>query len=73
MSKQQSEDHRLHVRELGEHERAELRAHTELHNTDKKNETSLHETVIDATTNLAIAHKQALQRGMPNANNASTT
>lgn len=66
--KSQAEDHRLHVRELGEHERAELRGHIELQNTKEKNETSLHETLIDANTNLAISHKRALQRGAPNNN-----
>lgn len=68
-----AETNRLHIREVGEEERAHLKSRTELENTDKKNETSLHETLIDATTNLQIAHKQALQKGVPNANNASTT
>ena len=69
--KSDAENMRLHIRELGEHERAELRGHIELQNTHSKNETSLHETLIDATTNLQIAHKQALQHGAPNANNVS--
>lgn len=71
--REEAETHRLHVREVGEDERAHLKAHTELTNTGMKNDTSLHETLIDATTNLQIAHKQALQKGVPNANNASTT
>jgi hypothetical protein len=71
--KEDAETQRLHIREVGEDERAHLKAHTELTNTDMKNDTSMKETIIDATTNLQIAHKQALQKGVPNANNASTT
>lgn len=66
--KESAETHRLHVREVGEHERAELRGHIELQNTHEKNETSLHETLIDATTDLQIAHRQALTRGEPKLN-----
>lgn len=66
--KSAAEDHRLHVRELGEHERTELRGHVELQNTKERNETSLHETLIDAQTNMAINHQRALQRGAPNNN-----
>ena len=66
-----AETHRLHLRELGENERAEMRGHIELQNRLMQDETSLHETLIDATTNLQIAHKQALQRGVPNANNTT--
>ena len=66
--KEHGEMSRLHIRELGEHERAELRGHIELQNTKDKNETSLHETLIDAQTNLAINHRRAMQRGAPNNN-----
>ena len=63
-----AETHRLHIREQGENKRAELRAHTELANTEHKDITSMHETIIATNANLEIAHRQALQRGVPNAN-----
>ena len=65
---QREETQRLHLREIGEHERAEMRGKFELENTDRRNETSLHETLIDATTNLQIDRKKAMQRGAPNNN-----
>lgn len=66
--REDAETHRLHVRELGEHERAELESKTRIHDTHLKNATSFHETLIDANTNLAIAHQKALQQGVPNTN-----
>src|SRR5574337_121812 len=66
--REDAETHRLHVRELGEHERAELESNTRIHDTHLKNATSFHETLIDAHTNLAIAHQKALQQGVPNTN-----
>lgn len=66
--REDAETHRLHVRELGEHERAELESNTRIHDTHLKNATSFHETLIDANTNLAIAHQKALQQGAPNTN-----
>lgn len=58
-----AETQRLHLKELGQHERAELVAKTKVHDTDTRNETSLHETLIDATTNLEIERRQAMQHG----------
>lgn len=66
--REDAETHRLHVRELGEQERSELKSHTQIHDTTLKNATSFHETLIDANTNLAIAHQKALQQGAPNTN-----
>lgn len=63
-----AETHRLHIREDGENRRAALKAHTELANTQHRDATSMQETLIVADTNLEIAHRQALQRGVPNAN-----
>jgi len=60
-----AETHRLHLRELGEHERAELKAQTQVHDTSVKSATSLQQTLIDATTNLEIEHRQALRDGSP--------
>jgi hypothetical protein len=67
-----AETHRLHIRELGEHERAEMKGHIQIHDTTTKNATSLHETLIDATTNLEIARRQAMQKGAPNTNRPSS-
>lgn len=61
--REQAETHRLHVRELGEHERAELKAHTQRSDTESKNQTSLHETLIDATTDMALGHQAAMSKG----------
>jgi len=63
--KEDAETHRLHVRELGEDERLEKELHVRLHDASLKASTNLQETLIDAHTDLAIAHKQAMERGKP--------
>ena len=68
IQKQLAETHRLHIKEDGDNKRATLKAHTDLALTEMKDRTSMHETIIDAHTNLEIAHRQALQHGAPNTN-----
>ena len=63
--------HRLHIKEEGDSHRAFLAHQTALQTTQLKDQTSLHETLIDANTNLEIAHRQALTKGEPNANRPS--
>jgi len=65
---EEAETHRLHLRELGEQERAELASRTMLENTAMRDETSMKETIIAATANIAVEEKRALQKGVPNAN-----
>lgn len=60
-----AETHRLSMKELGAEERLRAELEARLHETIIKDATSMKETLIDAHTNLAIAHKQALQRGNP--------
>jgi len=66
-----AETHRLHIKEEGDSHRAMLQHQTAIQTTQMKDETSMRETIIDAQTNLAISHKQALQHGVPNANRPS--
>ena len=54
--------HRLHIKEEGDTKRELIRAHTQVHDTTTKNHTSLQETLIDAHTDMAIAHRQALAK-----------
>jgi hypothetical protein len=60
-------ERQLH-RENAETHRTAMQIAGRLRETDMKDATSLHETIIDATTNLEIAHRQALQRGNPDSN-----
>jgi hypothetical protein len=63
--------HRVSMQELGAEERTKMEIEARLRETVMKDQTSLQETLIDAHTNLAIAHKQALQRGNPDSNRPS--
>lgn len=55
-------------REEAETHRTAMQIAADLRETQMKDATSMRETIIDATTNLEIAHKQALQRGNPDSN-----
>lgn len=66
-----SETERVRFKEQAATDRELLKVHAQKDMNDDDNRVSLQETVIDANTNLQIAHKQALQRGVPNANRPS--
>lgn len=68
---EEHETHRLAMKELGADERTRMEIAARLHETAMKDTTSLRETLIDAHTNLEIAHRQALQRGNPDSNRPS--
>jgi hypothetical protein len=59
-----AETHRLHMKALGQDERANLVAQTKVHDTQVKADTSMNQTLIDATTNLEIERRQAMQSGV---------
>lgn len=62
------ETHRVTLKELGADERLTKELRTKIQLEAMGDSTSLQETIIDARTNLEIAHKQALQRGNPDSN-----
>jgi len=68
MHKEDAETQRLHFREQATTDRELLKVHAQESMNNADNATSMRETIIDARTNLEIAHKQALQRGTPNTN-----
>lgn len=65
---EEHETHRVALKELGADERQQRELATRLQIEGMGDSTSLQETIIDARTNLEIAHKQALQRGNPDSN-----
>jgi hypothetical protein len=71
MLKEDEETKRLHFKEQAATDRELLKVHAQEGMNDADNATSLRETIIDASTNLQIAHKQALQRGNPDSNRPS--
>jgi len=63
-----AETHRLHIKEKGDNYRAQLAAHTKMHDVMSRDNTSMHETIIDNQTDLEIAHHANNTRGEPNTN-----
>lgn len=58
-----AETHRLHIKEQGDMQRAQLAARTKIIDSHSRDNTSMHETLIDAHTDLEIARHQAMRRG----------
>lgn len=52
--KQHAETQRLHIREVGEDERAQLAAHTKIHDTNTRAAENWRESVLEAQTDLAL-------------------
>ncbi len=67
-AEERHETHRLTLKELGEDERTRMEIAARLQERRMQDQTSMAETLVDARTNLEIAHKQALQRGNPDSN-----
>ena len=61
-----AETHRLHIKEDGDNHRAELAAQTKITDVRSRDNTSMHETILDNHTDLEIARNAALNRGKPN-------
>ncbi len=66
-----AETHRTHLRDDAEMQRAELDARTKMSDILSRDSTDIRETLIDAHTNLEIAHRQALNRGSSAPNKAA--
>ena len=66
MQSEIAETHRTEIREHGDNYRAELAAHTKMSDVHSRDNTSMHETLIDSQTDLQIAHHQSMNRGKPN-------
>jgi hypothetical protein len=60
-----AETHRTEIKERGDMERARLAAHTKLRDVHSRDNTSMHETIIDNQTDLEIARHAANNRGEP--------
>lgn len=56
-----AETHRLHIREQGENHRAQLEARTKMQTSFGRDSTSMHETIIDAMTDLELARNRDLK------------
>jgi hypothetical protein len=73
MHQEDEETQRLRMKLEADERLAADKTHAALAMNDADNATSMRETLVDAHTNLQIAHKQALQRGNPDSNKPSHT
>lgn len=61
-----AETHRTEIKERGEMDRARLASTTKMRDVQSRDNTSMHETILDNHTDLAIARHAANNRGKPN-------